>query len=921
MSKAPTHLTESIYRWIAGLPLVLWRSVLERKKSKERAKESALRETEKAIARHLWTLSRLPAPDLLQELRTSEAGLEEEEAETRLEEHGYNEVHSEKPPNWAQMLLRSYLNPFAILLSVMALMAGWLGEGYGVFIMALMIGVSVLLRFFQEFESSRAVEKLKAMVRTTAMVRRRWSESEEGLPAPEMARGREIPLRQIVPGDIIHLSAGDMIPADVRLLSTRDLFVSQAALSGESFPVEKFDSATSAAGGMERSVDVFGLPNIAFLGTNVISGTATAVALRTGPSSYFGALAKGIRGYRATTSFDQSVSRVSWLLVKVIGTMIPIVLLLNGFTKGNWTEAFLFALAIGVGLTPAMLPMIVTGALAKGAISLSRRKVITKRLNAIQNIGAMDVLCTDKTGTLTHDKIILERFLDLEGEESQEVLEYAYLNSYYQSGLRNLLDAAVLEQREIGTRLIPQFQKVDELPFDFERRRMSVVARRTSTGQDLLITKGAVEEMIRTCSQVKKGQEIVPFSKDMKRHAVTLRDELNSDGMRVLAVAYKQLPEQVGSTLTSADENELTFCGFIAFLDPPKHDAAPAIRALQKSGVEVKVITGDNEIVTARICDWVGLEIKGILRGFEIDKLSDEELVAASEKTSAFVKMAPLQKARVIRALRAGGHAVGFLGDGINDAPALREADVGISVDTAVDIAKESADVILLEKSLMILEEAVVEGRRMFGNIVKYIKMATSSNFGNVLSVLGSAALLPFLPMKPLQLLIINLIYDLSQTLIPWDRMDDEFISKPRKWEAESIGRFMVMIGPISSIFDYATFAVLWFVFQANSPAHQSLFQSGWFLESLLSQSLIVHMIRTRKIPFFQSVAAWPLVVATILVFVVGQVILATPFGAAVGLVPLPLNFYFWLWGILLSYCVLTQLVKNWYVRRFGEWL
>ncbi|QSR84876.1 magnesium-translocating P-type ATPase [Methylacidimicrobium sp. B4] len=921
MSRAPANPTESLYRRFVGLPLVLWRWILERKKSKERARESALRETEKAIARHLWNLSRLPIPDLLRELGTSEVGLEEEEAEKRLDESGYNEVHSEKPPNWAQMLLWSYLNPFAVLLSVMAVMAGWLGEWYGVFIMSVMIGVSVLLRFFQEFESSRAVEKLKAMVRTTAMVRRRWAESEEGLPAPEMARGREIPLRLIVPGDIIHLSAGDMIPADVRLLSTRDLFVSQAALSGESFPVEKFDSPLAPGGGVERPVDVFGLPNIAFLGTNVISGTATAVALRTGPSSYFGALAKGIRGYRATTSFDQSVSRVSWLLVKVIGTMIPIVLLLNGFTKGNWTEAFLFALAIGVGLTPAMLPMIVTGALAKGAISLSRRKVITKRLNAIQNIGAIDVLCTDKTGTLTHDKIILERFLDVEGEESPEVLEYAYLNSYYQSGLRNLLDAAVLEQREIGMRLISQFQKVDEIPFDFERRRMSVVARRTSSGRDLLITKGAVEEMIRICSQVKKGQEILPLSREMKRHALTLRDELNSDGMRVVAVAYKELPVQAGSMVTAADENELTFCGFIAFLDPPKHDAGPAIEALQKSGVEVKVITGDNEIVTSRICDWVGLEIKGILRGFEIEKLSDEELIAASERTTAFVKMAPLQKARVIRALRAGGHAVGFLGDGINDAPALREADVGISVDTAVDIAKESADVILLEKNLMILEEAVIEGRRMFGNIVKYIKMATSSNFGNVFSVLGSGALLPFLPMKPLQLLIINLIYDLSQTLIPWDRMDDEFVSKPRKWEAESIGRFMAFIGPISSIFDYVTFAVLWFVFQANTPAHQALFQSGWFVESLLSQSLIVHMIRTRKIPFFQSVAAWPLVVATILVFVLGQLILATPFGAAAGLVPLPMNFYFWLWGILLSYCVLTQLVKNWYVRRFGEWL
>jgi Mg2+-importing ATPase len=575
---------------------------------------------------------------------------------------------------------------------------------------------------------------------------------------------------------------------------------------------------------------------------------------------------------------------------------------------------------VGVGLTPEMLPMVVTGALAKGAVKLSRQKVIVKRLNAIQNIGAIDILCTDKTGTLTRDKIVLERYLDLEGREDDYVLRLAYLNSYYQSGLKNLLDVAVLDHRDL-TSVAKEYVKFDEIPFDFSRRRMSVIMHWVLRQQELLICKGAVEEMLSVCTQARIQGQLVPFTDRLKADALKLSQSMNEDGLRVLGVGYKEVPSNLRRQFRVSDECDLIFCGFIAFLDPPKEDAAQAIKALHGFGVTVKVITGDNELVTRKICSWVELPIERLMLGSEVEKLSDEDLAEAAQHTTVFAKITPIQKARIIRALQSRDHTVGYLGDGINDAAALRDADVGISVDTAVDIAKESADIILLEKSLMVLEQAIIEGRTMFGNIVKYIKMTASSNFGNVFSVLGASAFLPFLPMLPLQLLAVNLCYDLSQTVIPWDRVDHEFIEKPRKWNAGGIARFMVFIGPISSIFDYATFGVMWFVFKANSPAHQTLFQSGWFVESLLSQTLIVHLIRTQKIPFLQSWAAMPLIVTALIIMLIGQVLPYTPFGHSLSLVPLPLSFFGWLWGILLVYGVLTQWIKGWYIRKFNEWI
>lgn len=664
------------------------------------------------------------------------------------------------------------------------------------------------------------------------------------------------------------------------------------------------------------------MPNICFMGTNVLNGTAAAVIINTGNRTYFGSMAKCITGYRPLTSFDLGVNKVSWLLIQFIFIMVPIVFFINGFTKGDWFEAFLFSVSVAVGLTPEMLPMIVTTNLARGAVEMSRHKVVVKRLNAIQNFGAMDILCTDKTGTLTQDHVILEKYLDAEGEENDEVLNYAYLNSFHQTGLKNLLDVAVLEHKilEEELQLNKAYHKIDEIPFDFTRRRMSVVLEKTPD-QHLLICKGAVEEVLSLCTQAKLNHSIAPLSAEELSKLDILKQELNEDGLRVLAIAYKEIPNGVHREYHVQDETELTFLGYLAFLDPPKHSTTKALASLNEYNVQVKILTGDNELVTQKICRWVHLPVEGVLTGSQLEAMSDEDLKIMIDKITIFAKLTPLQKSRVIKVLKSNGHTVGYLGDGINDAPALREADIGISVDTAVDIAKESADIIMLEKSLLFLVQGVIEGRKTFGNIIKYIKMALSSNFGNVFSVLGASALLPFLPMKAVQLLTQNLLYDLSQTAIPFDHVDTEFLQKPRKWEPGGIARFMLCIGPISSIFDYITFGVMWFVFAANNPENQALFQSGWFIEGLLSQTLIVHMIRTQKIPFFQSIASIPLLITTFLVMAIGIYIPYTFVGESIGLVPLPGNYFYWLFAILLSYCLLTQLVKGWFIKRFNYWL
>jgi len=871
--------------------------------------------------------------DLLVSLVATPEGLDRVKALVRRARDGFNEIASERPPRWYVQLLAAFHTPFTYLLLILAVISFLTDDLKATIVISVMVSLSGLLRFWQEYRSGLAAERLRSLVRTTATVSRpdpRVEVPEEVLKAYEFSDRPltpqlvEVPIRELVPGDVVHLSAGDLVPADVRILSAKDLFVSQAALTGESIPVEKSDVSPSEVRRLlDLHVSPLELPNVCFLGTTVVSGTAKAVVVGTGSRTYLGSLAGHIVGKRAETAFDQGVRGVSWLLIQFMLVMVPIVFFLNGLTKGDWTEAFLFAVAIAVGLTPEMLPMIVTANLARGAVAMSRHKVIVKRLQAIQNMGAMDVLCTDKTGTLTQDKVALIQHLDLEGKECEEVLEYAYLNSYFQTGLKNLLDRAVLDHEDLTeTReLTKRYVKYDEVPFDFHRRRMSVVVHEVCKGRDLLICKGAVEEILSVCSEARVGDQVIPLTDAVRAEVLQLRTAMNEDGLRVIAVAVKQVWSQPNKQYGVADEDGLTLVGFIAFLDPPKESAAPALAALAKHGVAVKILTGDNELVARKVCRDVGLAAPRMLLGQQIEKMSDTELEQAAAETTLFAKLNPTQKARIIAALKRRGHTVGFLGDGINDAPALREADAGISVDTAADIAKESADIILLEKSLMILEEGVLLGRQTYGNTIKYIKMAASSNFGNVFSVLVASVWLPFLPMLAIHLLIQNLLYDISQIGIPFDRMDDEYLEKPRKWQVNDLGRFMLCIGPISSIFDITTFCVMYFVFAANTPEMQSLFQSGWFIEGLLSQTLIIHMIRTAKVPFFQSTAAAPLMVLTLCVMAVGIAVPFTPLGAAVGMVPLPLAYFPWLAGTLICYCLLTQVVKRWYIRRFGMWL
>ncbi|PMB04115.1 magnesium-translocating P-type ATPase [Fischerella thermalis CCMEE 5273] len=862
---------------------------------------------------------------VLRTLNSNKQGLVENDALSRLKKFGKNEVSHEKPPTWYGQLLQSFNNPFVYILIGLAVVSYLTEDVEATIILTIMVVVSGVLRFVQEYRSTQAAEKLKALVSTTATVKRRHRLDNPG-------EQREIPINELVPGDIIHLAAGDMIPADVRLLSSKDLFVSQAVLTGESLPVEKYDTLGAV---VEKRADVvvqdqvsfLDSPTICFMGTNVISGTAIAVVVATGDRTYFGSLAKNIVGKRVLTSFEQGVNRVSWLLIGFMAVMVPIVFLINGITKGNWFDAFLFGVSVAVGLTPEMLPMIVTANLAKGSVVMANQKVVVKRLNAIQNFGAMDVLCTDKTGTLTQDKIILERHIDLHGYESHEPLQYGYLNSYYQTGLKNLLDVAVLEHVELNTKLRPSegYTKVDEIPFDFVRRRMSVVVEELnpSHNKHILICKGAVEEIFNICSHAKYQGAITRMNEFVRADGMRVTQQLNEDGFRVIAVAYKEIPipQDTIPTYGTKDECDLILVGYLAFLDPPKDSASQAIMALQEHGVAVKIITGDNDIVTRKICQEVDLQIDGILLGSQMEKMSDEQLADIVDTTTVFAKMSPIQKAQIIRVLRSKGHTVGYMGDGINDAAALRDADVGISVDTAVDIAKESADIILLEKNLMVLERGVIEGRRTFANILKYLNMTASSNFGNVFSVMGSSAFLPFLPMQPIQLLTQNLLYDISQITIPFDNVDKDFLKKPQKWNVPNIGRFMLFIGPVSSIFDYVTFIVMWFVFGANTPEQVQLFNSGWFVEGLLSQTLIVHMIRTSRWPFLQSTASLPVLLLTGMIIAIGMVIPFTPLGAALGMVPLPMRYFGWLWAILGAYCLLTQSIKLWYIRIFGKWL
>lgn len=886
------------------------------------------------VTKRLHELAGLEFEAALSALNSSAQGLTEDGVLASREEYGSNVVTHGKRDSLFMRLIAVFINPFTIILLALAAVSyvtdihlAPIGEKdpMTVIIITVMVFISGLLQFVQETRSGNAAARLQEMIKVTTAVLR-------------VGQGKqETDLDQVVVGDLIQLAAGDMVPADLRILRAKDLFVSQSALTGESEQVEKFGITVPNAG-EHALTDV---ANLAFMGTNVVSGTALGIVVATGNDTVFGDMAQDIVDVEVETSFEKGVHSVSWVLIRFMLIMVPIVLVINGFNKGNWLDATLFAISVAVGLTPEMLPTIVTASLAKGAVTMSKKKTIIKSLNSIQNLGSMDVLCTDKTGTLTQDRVALQYYLDVHGKESVRVLRHGFLNSHFQTGLKNLIDLAIIERAQQGSATEPTLQgltdfyrKVDEIPFDFERRRMSVVVE-DRNGKTQMVTKGAVEEILGICSYVEYRGTVNPLTDEIKDDIAGTVGELNDRGMRVIAVAQKTNPAPVGA-FSVKDESNMVLIGYLAFLDPPKETTAEAIRGLHDYGVEVKVLTGDNERVTRAICQQVGLPVENLLLGTDVEEMNDERLATAVEETTVFAKLSPQQKARVVTALRNNGHSVGFLGDGINDAAAMRASDVGISVNNAVDIAKESADVILLEKDLTVLEDGLIEGRKTYGNMIKYIKMTASSNFGNVFSVLIASAFLPFLPMAAIHLVLLNLIYDLSCIAIPWDNVDKEFLRVPRKWDASSISSFMLWIGPTSSIFDITTYALMYYVIaplmvggqmyhQITDPALRAyfiaVFQAGWFVESMWSQTLVIHMIRTPKIPFFQSRASIPVVLLTFTGIISLTIIPFTSFGAKIGLAALPPVYFAWLALTVVLYMALAQWFKNIYVKKYGELL
>jgi Mg2+-importing ATPase len=848
----------------------------------------------------------LSIEECLSHLNTRDKGLSAEESEDRIREFGRNEVLT-KPTNLLVRTYRRFANPLVVQLLVIAAVAFIMGDLRSTIVVGGMVLISVGLSAIQEERSGRAVEKLQALVRTTVNVLRSGKDTE-------------IPLAEVVPGDIVLLDAGSLVPADIRLISTKDFFVSQSALTGESMPVEK--SAGAAPAGAKAALE---LANACFQGSNVLSGSARGVVINTGARTFFGAIARKLAGQRSKTSFDKGISGFTWLMIQFMVVMVAVVFLIIGITKHNWMDALLFGLAVAVGLTPEMLPMIVTVNLAKGALAMSKKKVIVKRLNSIQNFGAIDVLCTDKTGTLTQDRVVLEKYVDVSGKQSDDVLRYAYMNSFYQTGLRNLLDRSVLAHTEFEVER--RCQKVDEIPFDFTRKRMSVVV--DYEGDHVLICKGAVEDVFKVCSSYQVEDDVFPLIDMIKQDVLEDYEALSADGYRVLAIGYREFTREK-TTFSATDESDMILLGYIAFFDPPKESTAQALKALKDAGVAVKILTGDNDLVTRKVCKDVGIDVEHLVTGPQLQGLTPAQFLDTAEKATVLARLSPTQKEQVIQALQGNGHVVGFMGDGINDAPALKKADVGISVDTAVDVAKEAADIVLLEKSLLVLDAGIIEGRKVFGNIIKYIRMGASSNFGNMFSVLGGSLFLPFLPMLPIQVLTNNMLYDVSQIGIPSDTVDPEFTTVPRKWNIGNIRRFMYFIGPMSSIFDYATFFLMLFFFGCiafANPAttgpmkeyYEKLFHTGWFVESILTQTLIVHVIRTRKIPFIQSRASPVMFFFTLLVMAIGVALpYIPPIASLLGFVPLPAIYWAWIAGFLVLYCTLTHFVKSWFFKKYG---
>lgn len=882
---------------------------------------------------------------VLQTMNTSFTGLMEDTVKQQCLKYGSNKVSQEKRQSIWKKLTQAFINPFTAILFCLAIVSTFTDivmpimqnqnddiNPVTVIIIITMVLISGSLRFIQESRSGNAAEKLLSMITTTSTVTRQHSPKQE------------IPLEDVVVGDIIHLSAGDMVPADARILEAKDLFVSQSSLTGESEPIEKFAMTYE-----DSDLAITDYNNILFMGSNVVSGSATAVVIGVGNSTIFGSIATAINTAPIETNFTKGVNSVSWVLIRFMLFMVPVVFFINGFTKHDWVEAFLFAISIAVGLTPEMLPMIVTTCLAKGAVSMSKKQTIVKNLNSIQNFGAMDILCTDKTGTLTMNKVVLEYHLDVLGKEDARVLRHAYLNSYFQTGYKNLMDIAIINKTEEMENTNPSlvdlsnaYVKVDEIPFDFTRRRLSVVVK-DKADKCQMITKGAVEEMLAICTHVEYENSVQLLTNQLKERILQTVDDLNEKGMRVIAIAQKNNPSAIG-TFGVKDECDMVLIGYLAFLDPPKESTAKALQTLAEYGVKAKILTGDNDKVARAICKQVGLKVNNLLLGSDIDKMSEEELAIAVENTDVFAKLSPEQKAIIVTSLRQNGHTVGFMGDGINDATAMKASDIAISVDSAVDIAKESADIILLEKDLMVLEQGIIEGRKTYANMIKYIKITASSNFGNMFSVLIASALLPFLPMMSLHLIVLNLIYDLSCTAIPWDNVDKEFLIKPRNWDASSIGSFMLWLGPTSSIFDWITYIFMYFVFcpifvshgvlyndlsqyyhgselltmQAN---YSALFQTGWFVESMWSQTFVIHMIRTAKLPFIQSFASPAVTSLSLVGIIVLTIIPFSPLGAILGFVKLPTSYFAFLIPCIILYMLLATSIKKAYIRYFGKLL
>ena len=865
---------------------------------------------------------------ILSELNSSMNGLSEQTIDDNNRKYGSNEIQKADKYNVIKGLFEAFINPFSLVLITLVsvsyftdiILVSASERSYtSIIIVMIMIMIGGLLSFTQEYRSSKASEKLQAFVKNTTSVLR------DG-------KGKiEIPMNEVVVGDIIILSAGDMVPADVRILVCRDLFNSQSALSGESEPVEKMSDDLK-----EGSQTVpLECQNLAFMGSNIISGSATCIVIAVGSSTILGNIAEIVDESSTTTSFEKGITSVTKLLVTFMVIMAPTVFLINGLVKGDWLDALLFGLSIAVGLTPEMLPLIVSTNLAKGALEISKKKTIVKKLKSIQNFGAIDILCTDKTGTITQDKVILEMHLDIHGNEDPRVLRHAFLNSYYQTGLRNLMDVAILNHAEEENikELTTHYVKVDELPFDFERRRMSVVIKSSDKEENKiqLITKGAIEEMLKISSFAEYQGKVETLSETVKDEIMETVNKLNEQGMRIIGLAQKRLENWQKTTIL--DESNMVLLGYLAFYDPPKETTRGAVAALHDIGIEIKILTGDNEKVTRYVCNQVGLEVNRILLGSEIEKIDDDALKKELEVAIVLAKLSPSQKARVVNALRESGHIVGFMGDGINDAAAMKKADVAISVDTAVDIAKESADIILLEKDLMVLAQSVYAGRKTYGNIIKYIKMTVSSNFGNMFSVLIASALLPFLPMAPIQILTLNLIYDFSCMSIPWDNMDKEYLLKPKKWNAKTIKRFMIWFGPVSSVFDLTTYAVMFFIIcpmvaggnwgdaSTNSVLFIATFNAGWFVESLWTQMLVIHMIRTEKIPLIQSRASNPVLLVTTTLLLFGTLLPFTPIAGALGLSGLPLVYFEFLFVTVITYMILINIVKKIYLKKYGELL